>query len=198
MFGISNLNVKTENLIREGIVTEVLYDKHACRVTFPDRNNLLSAELPVLTSAAFKNKSYNLPDIGERVVCLMAGNAGTSGAGYVVGSLYTGNNLPKETKNNYALKFSDNAEIKYTRADEKNKNSAFNLKFTDGTEISYNCGDKNFEFHLKFTDGAAFSYTDSEFEMKFKDGGTITHRDGDLEFDIKGEINMHARNIHLN
>ena len=207
MFGINNLQTQTANLIREGVVSEVLYDKHACRVTFPDKNNLVSAELPVLTGAAFKNKSYNLPDIGERVVVLMAGNAGTSGAGYVVGGLYTGENPPSETANNYALKFSDEAEVRYKRADKSDKTSAFKMTFADKTEMLYECGGKQFEFCLKFSDGCQISYNNNaEFEIKFKDGATITHARGDLEIDVKGEINITASgdvnikgaNIHLN
>ena len=207
MFGINNLQTQTANLIREGVVSEVLYDKHACRVTFPDKNNLVSAELPVLTGATFKNKSYNLPDIGERVVVLMAGNAGTSGAGYVVGGLYTGENPPSEAQNNYALKFSDEAEVRYKRADKNDKTSAFKMTFADKTEMLYECGNNQFEFCLKFSDGCQISYNNNaEFEIKFKDGATITHARGDLEIDVKGEINITASgdvnikgaNIHLN
>ena len=205
MFGKNQI----QNMVREGVVSAVYPEKHSCRVTFPDRAGLVSAELPVLTFAAFKNTSYGLPDIDERVVVLMTSNDDSGHGGYIIGSLYTGENLPEEIGQDLTrLKFSDDMEIKYKRANDEDKTSTFKIKMADDTQILYECEGNKFEFNLKFCDGCEISYNErAEFEIRFKDKSTITHDlQRGLEMDIKGEINISAKgdinmrgaNIHLN
>ena len=205
---INAISNQLKNIVREGIVSVVYNERHSCRVTFPDRSGLVSAELPVLTCAAFKNQAYGLPCVGERVVVLMTSNDEQGKAGYIIGSLYTGDNLPSVNNENiFSLKFADDAEYSYKRATQQDKNSVFNIKMADGATISYECGENKFEFRFKFSDGCQISYNErAEFEMKFADKSTITHARGDLDIDIKGEINISAKgdialrgaNIHLN
>jgi phage baseplate assembly protein gpV len=206
---------------REGTVTEVFPERHSARVKFNDLDNLVSAEMPVLTLAAGKNKSYWLPDIDEKVVCLMASNSGQSGGGYIIGSLYTGKNKPAEkTADIYALKFSDNASISYKRGNNEDKNHILKMHLSDNTEILFENQEKARHFQIKFSDGCKISYdygdNAADFKMQFKDGSKIEHdgKRGDLDFDIKGEVNIKARgeiniessqdvnvkgtNIHLN
>ena len=45
----------TEKILRRGIVSAVYPERHSARVTFEDEDNLVSAELPVLTTFASKN-----------------------------------------------------------------------------------------------------------------------------------------------
>lgn len=187
---------KGGEVCREGEVSEVYTDRHSCRVTFEDRSGLVSAELPVLTLFAGENKSYALPDIGDRVIVLSASNDLTAGGGYVIGSLYTGSIKPEENNQNiYSLQFSDEAKISYRRKSENDNRSEFKLHFSEGTELTFSNEETKFEFEIKFSDGAKISYNnDGEFEMKFKDGSTIEHdgQRGDLDFNIKGEINITA------
>ena len=205
---IGAMQAQLKSICREGKVTEVFPERHSCKVTFEDRDNLVSAELPILTLTAGQNKSYRLPDIDERVVVLMTSNDEQGKAGYIIGSLYTGDNLPSVNNENiFSLKFADDAEYSYKRATQQDKNSVFNIKMADGATISYECGENKFEFRFKFSDGCQISYNErAEFEMKFADKSTITHARGDLDIDIKGEINISAKgdialrgaNIHLN
>ena len=205
----NSISNQLKNIVREGIVSVTYPRRHSCRVTFPDRSGLVSAELPVLTFAAFKNTSYGLPDIGERVVCLMTSNDESGHGGYILGSLYSSNNLPDEIGQDLTrLTFFDNAEVSYKRATDEDKTSTFKMKMADDTQFLYECEGNKFEFNFKFSDGCQISYNErAEFEIRFKDKSTITHDlQRGLEFDIKGEINISAKgdialrgaNIHLN
>ena len=46
------------NCVREGTVDKVYPERHSARVTFEDRDDLVSAEIPVLCTYASKNKSF--------------------------------------------------------------------------------------------------------------------------------------------
>lgn len=190
---IGTMQTQLKSICREGKVTEVFPERHSCRVTFEDRDNLVSAELPILTLTAGENKIYWLPDIDERVVVLSASNDFTGGGGYVLGSLYTGDEKPLENNQNvYALKMSDNFEVKYEREQHN-----FQMTFNDGTKIFYENGESDHEMNIKFSDGCEISYSygsGADFLMKFADGSTIEHdgQRGDLDMKIKGEINITA------
>ena len=108
--------MSTKNLIRFGKVSEVLPDKCAARVTFEDRDNLVSAELPILQSACMKNQFYSLPDVGDSVVCLMMPNDEQGNGGFVLGSFYHEKNLPPAQDENISMiKFSDGTTLSYNR-----------------------------------------------------------------------------------
>ena len=190
---IGAMQAQLKSICREGKVTEVFPERHSCKVTFEDRDNLVSAELPILTLTAGQNKSYRLPDIDERVAVLSASNDFTGGGGYVLGSLYTGDEKPLENNQNvYALKMSDNFEVKYEREQHN-----FQMTFNDGTKIIYENDESNHEFQIQFSDGCEINYSygnGADFTLKFADGSTIEHdgKRGDLDFNIKGEINIQA------
>lgn len=103
-----------KNLIRAGIVSAVNPATAKARVTFLDRDNLVSAELPVLQPCAAGNQFYSLPDVGNSVLCLMLPNA-DDGSGFILGSLYSDEKKPP----------TDNQEVSM-------------IRFGDGTTISYN------------------------------------------------------------
>lgn len=111
---------RLDNLVREGVVSSVNYYTCRCRVTFSDRNGLVSDELPVLTLYASKNKTYALPAVGERVVVLSVSNDYTSGGGYVIGSLYAGDNDPDVGNENITqMSFQDGTTVTYDAAEKK-------------------------------------------------------------------------------
>ena len=85
----------TEKILRRGIVSAVYPERHSARVTFEDEDNLVSAELPILTTFASKNNFYALPDISEQVICLYEENDGGEGTGVIIGSIYSDVNKPK-------------------------------------------------------------------------------------------------------
>ncbi|MBR0061807.1 MAG: phage baseplate assembly protein V [Selenomonadaceae bacterium] len=104
-----------KNLIRFGKVSAVIPERCACRVVFDDRDNLVSAELPVLQSSCLNNRFYNLPDVGDSVLCLMAPND-EHGAGFVLGSFFTEKNpAPAQSQEISMIKFGDGTTIQYDR-----------------------------------------------------------------------------------
>lgn len=106
-----------KNLIRFGKVSAVIAERCAVRVVFDDRDGLVSAELPVLQSSCLNNRFYNLPDVNDSIVCLMAPND-PNGGGFVLGSFYHEKNLPPAQNQDISMiKFGDGTEIKYDRAE---------------------------------------------------------------------------------
>lgn len=108
------MNIKS--LIKEGIVSSVNPEKCSARVVFPDKDSLVSAELPILQPAGMKNKFYSLPDVGDSVVCLFAPNS-QDGTGFIIGSRYDDKNSPPaQLQDISCIKFSDGTTISYNRA----------------------------------------------------------------------------------
>lgn len=104
-----------KNLVRYGKVSAVIAERCACRVVFDDKDGLVSAELPVLQSSCFANKFYNLPDVGDSVVCLMTQND-DNGGGFILGSFYNKKNpSPAQNQDISMIRFDDGTEIKYNR-----------------------------------------------------------------------------------
>lgn len=105
-----------KSMVRYGIVSAVYPQRATARVAFADRDNLVSAELPVLQSFGLKNKSYRLPDIGESVVCLCPANDDSNG-GFIIGSFYHDNaRPPAQSQEVSCIKFSDGTSLSYDRA----------------------------------------------------------------------------------
>lgn len=105
-----------KNLIRFGKVSEVIPERCACRVVFSDRDNLVSAELPVLQSSCLNNKFYTLPDVDDSVVCLMMPNDQQGNSGFVLGSFYTEKNpAPAQNQEISMVRFGDGTTITYNR-----------------------------------------------------------------------------------
>ena len=105
-----------KNIIREGIISEVYPARHSARVTFEDKSDVVSAELPILSPVAFKNKCSCLPDIGEDVICIFMQNDEESGAGFIIGSRFNDVVTPPANSQEITrLDFSDGTFIQYDR-----------------------------------------------------------------------------------
>ena len=104
-----------KSLVRVGKVSSVNQTTATARVVFDDRDNLVSAELPVLQSSCLANKFYGLPDVGDSVVCLMMPND-PNGSGFVLGSFYHQNNPPPaQVQDTSMIKFGDGSFISFDR-----------------------------------------------------------------------------------
>ena len=75
---------KLNNLIRTGIVSSMNGAQATVRVTFGDKDDLVSADLPVLQQG---NGSYWMPVKGDQVVCLFLANGLEQG--FCLGSFYS-------------------------------------------------------------------------------------------------------------
>lgn len=127
--------------IREGVVVAVYPERHAARVQFEDKGGLISAELPVVSPWAFKNKCYALPDVGETVVCLHAGNSEQVGDGWIIGSRYHDKSKPAANSQDIArIDFADGTFLQYDRKKHELRIKCEGKIFIDGAEIRLNEG----------------------------------------------------------
>ena len=126
-------------LVREGVVTTVYPERHSARVTFEDKDELESAELPILIPCAAANKYYALPDIGEDVICLFATNADQTGTGFIIGARYHDKAEPAVNSQDITrLDFKDGTFIEYDRESHELKiNCVGNIKI-NGKRIDLN------------------------------------------------------------
>jgi len=58
-------------MFRVGIVKTQDIPNCRVRVTFPDRNQMMSWWLPIIRQGTQNDKDYWIPDVGEQVICLM-------------------------------------------------------------------------------------------------------------------------------
>lgn len=77
-----------ENGIRIGNVSSVNYDTGMIRVTYPDRDDAVTAELPVFSFT----DEYKMPAVGSEVLVLHLSNGAE--AGVVMGHYWNEDNVP--------------------------------------------------------------------------------------------------------
>lgn len=75
------------NLIRVGLVNSSNPNKGTVKVLFPDKDNIVSNDLPMLSFIS------HMPSVGEQVLCLFLGNGLEEG--FCLGSFYSQINLPR-------------------------------------------------------------------------------------------------------
>ena len=91
-----------KRLVRVGIVSSTNPGNGTARVTFPDMDNVVSDELPVLSQGSLVRKHYWIPDVGEQVLCLMLPNTSSNGSneGFILGAFYNAVDKPVKTGQN--------------------------------------------------------------------------------------------------
>lgn len=77
--------------IRVGRVSSVDTADASVRVTFPDHDDIVSAPLKVLMRGCKSTKDFWMPAVDDQVLCLFIADSGGkgSGAGYVLGTIYS-------------------------------------------------------------------------------------------------------------
>lgn len=102
-------------MFRVGIVEAQDVPNCRVRVTFPDRDQMVSYWLPVLVAKTQNDKSYYLPDLKEQVVCYMDGH---DEDGAVLGSIYSSTDTPPAsmTADKWHITFKDGATFEYNRS----------------------------------------------------------------------------------
>lgn len=111
---INALEAKVNQMVREGIVTEVNPEKATVRVRLHDSDSIVTKELPVVFQRTFENKSYDMPDINEQVICIFLPNGFEQG--FVLGSLYSIVDKPPVTDpNKKHYRFPDGTWFEYDR-----------------------------------------------------------------------------------
>jgi phage baseplate assembly protein gpV len=102
------MNLK--NLIRVGKVSSINYPAGRLRVVFEDKDGIVTDELPML------NFEYEMPNVGEPVLCLFLGNGITKG--FVLGRYFYASDPPVEGgygQDIYYKRFLKDAAQKYDR-----------------------------------------------------------------------------------
>lgn len=102
-------------VIRKGKVSSVNYDTGMMRITYKDRDEAVTAEMPMLNN----NKEYSMPAIGEDVLVAHLSNG--SSRGVVLGPIWNKENTPAEARKDlYRKDFSSRKGVAYIEYDDKN------------------------------------------------------------------------------
>lgn len=143
---VKKLETTVNQMIRLGIVTSVQEKKGTVRVKLPDADNLITKELSVLFTRTSENKSYDMPDIDEQVVCLFLPNGMEQG--FVIGSVYSKSDpVPVSNSNKKHYVFKDGTWMEYDRkAHKMTINVKGRLDIHADKEITIDSGE-----HIKFT-----------------------------------------------
>lgn len=111
---ITQLESQMSNLLRVGTVSSLDEEKETARVTFQERDDLVSYDLPVVVRNTLKNKDYWMPDVGEQVLCCFL-PIGME-AGFIIGGYYTNSvDKPAATVAKRVTKYEDGTTVSYDR-----------------------------------------------------------------------------------
>jgi len=94
-----------------GVVNSVPSDRAAATIWFGGRHDLVSAPLPVLFRSVSQSPSYELPGVGEPVLCLFLGNGIEDG--FVLGAYYNADFPPPESGAVIYHRFANGSEVRY-------------------------------------------------------------------------------------
>lgn len=105
------------NALRVGRVSDVVSDEGtlALRVVFPDKENVISKPLQLIQQSGGARRSYNVPKIGQSVLCGMLANGDSDG--FVIGPFYTTADPPPITDpNRQYTEFADGTKVEFNEA----------------------------------------------------------------------------------
>lgn len=113
------MDMKMNELARVGFVVSRQPEKHRVRVEFRDTvtAKLVSGWLPVLVPRASADMAFDLPDVGDQVLCLFLGNGLEEG--FVLGSMYGAQTPPVPSGDKFHRTFSDGTTLEYDRKAHK-------------------------------------------------------------------------------
>lgn len=107
---------KMDQLIRLGFVNARMPEKMRVKVTLPDTPGgaLVTKWLPVLCPRACGDLHYDLPDVGDQVLCVFL--AYGLEQGFVIGSMYGRQDPPVQNADKWCRQFRDGTTLEYDRA----------------------------------------------------------------------------------
>lgn len=147
--------------LKTGKISSVNYETVSARVEFDDTPGIISKSLKILSGHTKQEKTYSMPSIGEDVVCVFLPHAPT--VGFIVGSYYTGKNLP-----------SDNGKIKY-------------IVFPDGTLVKYDLETSTLEVNcvgeINITSGTIVNIKGQEVNIE-ANSFNVTANESNFDHDI--------------
>lgn len=107
---------KIKNLIRIGTISAVNGAACSARVVFDDKDDLVSAELPIITIGSSQTRAYWIPEVGTQVLCIFQPNASGCGigSGFIIGAFYSSVDKPVESDVAVrSITFADGSFIRY-------------------------------------------------------------------------------------
>lgn len=128
------------DIFRVGKVSSVNGANCTARVTFPDKDDLVSGDLPIIVIGSYQTKGYWVPEVGMQVLCCFMPNPSGRGMndGFILGGFYSTENPPGETDPKVrCIKVPDGSYIKFDGAGNVEIHATGNLKLT-GARIDLN------------------------------------------------------------
>lgn len=132
-----------EQCLYVGIVTSYGETPGTVRVSRPDHEDRVSAEIQVLQRFTKENKEWIMPAIGEQVLVIQLPNAGRQGAsdGYVIGGVYNESDQPVESEPKVInLKHNDGCYIRFDGEGNIELHASGDIKITVGGQVKVDKG----------------------------------------------------------
>ena len=98
------------DIFRIGRVSSVNGTNCTARVTFPDKDDLVSAELPIIVIGSKGTQGYWVPEVDTQVLCCFLPNPSGSGLneGFILGAFYSQQDPPEDKDENVrSIRFPD-------------------------------------------------------------------------------------------
>jgi len=183
MYDISEIiSMVISRLLRIGQVSSVDPGKCRARVAFDDLkdgagNPLVTADVQILQQRSVNAQNFNMPEIGEHVLCLFLANGFEEG--FIIGTQYTDGNLPSHGNQGlYYTEYADGALVEYDLNQSLMKVNAA----------------KDIEVKV-----AGDSTVESEKDITVKVEGDIKiEAAGDISIEAGGKITIKASEFNLN
>ena len=128
------------DIFRIGKVCDQNGKNGTVRVTFPDKDDLVSGELPVVMIGSHGTKEYHIPEVGTQVLCCFLPNPSGRGMndGFVLGGFYSTEDPPEESDPKVrCIKLPDGSYIRFDGAGNVHIHATGNLTLT-GANIFLN------------------------------------------------------------
>lgn len=128
------------DIFRIGKVSSVNGANCTARVTFPDKDDMVSAELPINVIGSHGTKGYWVPEVGTQVLCCFLPNSSGRGMndGFIIAGFYSLEDPPEETDPKVrCLKLPDGCFIRFDGAGNIHIHATGNLTLT-GANIFLN------------------------------------------------------------
>lgn len=128
------------DIFRIGKVSSVNGAACTVRVTFPDKDDMVSAELPIVVVGSHGTKGYWVPEVDTQVLCCFLPNPSGRGPndGFVLGGFYSTEDPPEESDPKVrCIKLPDGCYIRFDGAGNVHIHATGNLTLT-GARIDLN------------------------------------------------------------
>ena len=107
------------NVVKIGIVKRYNPESHTAVVEFKDFESVISRELQIVEPFTYQNKSYMPLREGQKVICLLLPQSGTTD-GFIIGTVYDVDNRPPvKDRNKFRVQFEDGTVLEYDTANHR-------------------------------------------------------------------------------